>query len=249
VSELFNGTDGQAQWSIGGCNLTGAWTLVNVVKFDAGVSWQSMLGNDHATSGSELAIGRHTDGRYWVLIGGGAGGAPVSTFTISSADGWLLLASRRPAGASQTVRHTKYPIGGSPTHQDATGTMNNSLTQAGGKVVFGQIDGADFFKGRLAVAAEFNANLSDADLESLVTTFSRANWLSLGAVGLWDAYDRFATDRTGNGADQTLLTGTTVDADDPTGWAQWEGITVDYDYAFRFPKPKLRALAREEFYP
>jgi hypothetical protein len=217
VSRLFDGVDDQVQWSIGGCNLTGALTLACVIKLDAGVSWQSYLGNDHATTGSDLAMSRWSTGEIGMVRGGGAGGASKA-ITHSSSDGWMLIAVTKASGTTTPTFH-KYPIGGSPTHTAGDSTLATFSTQA--TVVFGQIDGADFFKGRLFACAEFATALSNADIESLVTTFTRTNWLAKGAVGLWDENDAFATDHTGNGASRTLLTGTTDDADDPADAAGW----------------------------
>lgn len=224
MSRLFDGVDDVVIWGLGSCNLTGAYTLAAVVKLDAGVSWQSYLSNEDAST-SRVAFGRHSSGEL-TAVGGGGAQYFINALSHSNADGWMLIAITKAAGTTAPKMH-KYPIGGSPTHQTALASGGNGVTQAGGNVRFGEIDGSDFFKGRLAVAAEFTTALSDADIESLVTTFTRANWLALGAVGLWDEIDAFTTDHTGNGASRTSLVGTTDDADDPTGWAGWAGAAAE----------------------
>jgi hypothetical protein len=108
-----------------------------------------------------------------------------------------------------------------------SGTPADPSSQAGGTVRFGEIDGADFFKGRMAACALWKSALSQANKESL-QTLTRANWLSLSPDGLWDATDQFATDQTGNGATRTTLVGTTSDADDPAGWASWAASADPY---------------------
>lgn len=218
MSRLFDGINNQVQWAVGGSDLTGAWTFAMLIKSDAGVTWQGLLGNEHATNGSEVATGRHSAGTFSAFAGGGSNIQQGPAY--SSADGWVLLVARRPAGSLQTIRFTKYPIGGSPAHSNSASGMDNPVTQAGGKIVFGQIDGADFFKGRCAVLAEWASQLSDVNVESLVTTLTRANWLSLSPTALWDELDAFATDWAGTSS-RTSLVGTTDDADDPTGWASW----------------------------
>lgn len=219
MSRRFDGTDDQVQWSIGGCNLTGAFTFACVAKFDTGVAWQGMLGNETAATGSEMAIGRHGGtGNLAVFAGGGVN--TQNAVAVSSSDGWCLYAVTKAAGTVLPRMH-KHPIGGAATRANAGGNVADGATQAGGKIVFGQIDGSDPFDGWLAVAAEFATALSDANVTSLATTLTRANWLSKGAVGLWDELDAFATDHTGGGASRTSLVGTTDDADDPTGWASW----------------------------
>lgn len=222
MSRYFDGIDDQVTWPIGGLSSLSAWTLVALLKFDAGVSWQGLLGCETASSGSEVAMGRHgTSGNFAAYAGGGAN--TVQAMAISSADGWVLLAVGRIAGANKVPRFTKYPIGGSPTHANATsGNMDNPASLAGGKIVFGQVDSADYFKGRLAAVAIFPSNLSDANRESLVTTMTRANWLSLSPSFLADELDAFNTDYAGT-SDGATVTGTADDADDPTGWASWAG--------------------------
>jgi len=218
MSRLFNGTSDQVQWSIGGCDLQTGWTMVAVIKLDAGVVWQAYLSNDNALNSSLVAMGRQgSSGNLASYTGGGAN--TQAAIPHSSADGWMLVATRRAAGNGQIPRLSKYPIGGSPTHTDAGGVQDNNASQS--RVVFGQINNSDFFKGRLAVAAEWNTPLTDSQINSLVTTFTRANWLSLSPAGLWDELDAFATDHTGNGAARTSLVGTADDADDPAGWTGW----------------------------
>jgi hypothetical protein len=191
-----------------------------VIKLDAGVSWQGYLSVDNSSNSSVIATGRHgPSGQIASYTGGGAN--TQTAVAHSSADGWMLVANRRAAGTGSIPVLSKYPIGGSPTHTAGGAGQNNQTSQAGGRVVFGQINGSDFFKGRLAVAAIWTTDLSDANLESLVTSFTRANWLSLSPAGLWDELDAFSTDHTGNGASQTSLVGTTDDADDPSGWGSW----------------------------
>jgi hypothetical protein len=141
-----------------------------------------------------------------------------STLPVNSTIGWALMAASRPAGANQTVSFTVYPIGGSPSHADASGTQSDAV--AGDEIVLGSIQNGDFLDGWVAVVAIWDTNLSTAQRESLVTSMTRANWLSLSPDFLTDELDAFATDYAGTST-QSSLTGTTDDADDPTGWASW----------------------------
>lgn len=219
MSRLFDGVNDEVQWAVGNCNLTTAYSIVCLIKLDSGVSWQAFLGNEAPVTGSEIAMGRHNSGVIATYSQGGIGAS--TGVAIDSTDGWVLIATTRAAGTGVIPTHHKYPIGGSATHTAATGARDNQASQVGGKIVFGQIDGSDFFKGRLAVAAEWTTALSDANIESLVTNLTRAHWLSLSPVGLWDELDAFNTDHTGGGASRTSLVGTTDDADDPAGWGSW----------------------------
>jgi hypothetical protein len=197
--------------------------MVCVIKLDAGVSWQAYIGNEHATTGSQIAIGRHSSGDLATYGDGGV--ATRTAVAHSSTDGWVLVGSSHPAGTS-TLTHVKHPIGGAQTSANPATTLGNPVTQVGGKIVFGQIDGSDFFKGRLAVCAEWASALNTTQLAALVSSFTRSDWLATSPVGLWDELDAFQADHTGGGASRTSITGTTDDADDPAGWASWAGAAV-----------------------
>lgn len=223
MSELFNGTTGAGIWSIGACSVSGDWTIGQILKYDAGVAWQSLAGLNAANS--YIATARH-NGSGGKIAGYGGGGSQYSysSVPVSSADGWALNLVRKLAGSNAPVS-TLYPIGGSPTHlvQSMNGGTLGDPAGAQTSVHFGEVNGSDPFKGHLAVFGAVAAYMSTANVESLVTTMTRANWVSLFA-GVWDADDSFATDRTGNGATRTSLVGTTVDAaDNPAGWSLWSG--------------------------
>lgn len=218
---IFDGADDVVDFSIGGCSSTGTWTLVSVVEFNAGVSWQSLLSLDIAATGSEIAIGRSgSSGQIAAFRGGGAGGI-ADAISVSSSDNWALIAASKATAGTTTVRLHKGVVGGAWTHTDGETLANVSAQES---IRFGAIDSSDFFAGKCAVIAKWNTGLSDANLESLLTSFTRTDWLALSPAGLWDGYDQFATDRTGGGATRTAIVGTTVETGDvPTGWASWDG--------------------------
>jgi hypothetical protein len=219
VSRYFAGGTDVVNWTLA-ADLTGAWTFAHILKVDAGVTWASFCSQDSSANASILASGRQgTNGTFAMYSGGGVNTKEDSALALN---GWVGLAASRPAGAGQTIRFMNYPIGGSPTFSNsASPHMDNAATQAGGKTVFGEIDNADFFKGRLADNALWSTNLNDSQMQSLVDTMTLANWLSLSPAALWDERDAFNLDQTPNGKNRTLLTGTSDDADNPTGWASW----------------------------
>lgn len=221
MSRRFSGTNDAVAWSIGGASCTGAWTFAVILKLDTGVTWQGMLGTSITATGSEIGIERHGTGGDFASITGGGAGTMQSGLAISSADGWMLLAASRPSGSNQIVRYTKYPIGGSPSHSNSNATgHDNSAAQDG--IYFGHTDGVDDFDGWLACAGIWTTNLNDAQMESLASTMTRANWQSTSPAFLVDELDAFSSDYAGTST-RTTLTGTTDDADDPTGWETWGG--------------------------
>jgi hypothetical protein len=128
--------------------------------------------------------------------------------------------------ASGTVApdFTVYPIGGSPTN--AAGSAAVANIDPNDSIVFGNMDGADFFNGFVAALALWDVALSQADRESLASTMTRANWLSLTPKFLVDELDVFQTDYAGTST-RSAISGTTDSADDPTGWENWAAAAGD----------------------
>ena len=140
-------------------------------------------------------------------------------------DSWQILGYSKASGTTAVRFHRKELGAGSWTHRPGAGSIANDASSVT-RVEFGRFMGGAFsssLDGHLAVAALFPAELSDAAFESIQTTPATATLVSLGAVGLWELnQESTATsvvDRTGGGADQTAITGTTaVTGDDPPGW-------------------------------
>ena len=140
-------------------------------------------------------------------------------------DSWQILGYSKASGTTAVRFHRKELGTGSWTHRPGAGSIANDASSVT-RVEFGRFMGGAFsssLDGHLAVAAVFPTQLSDAAFESIQTTPATATLVSLGAVGLWELnQESTATsvvDRTGGGADQTAITGTTaVTGDDPPGW-------------------------------
>jgi hypothetical protein len=119
--------------------------------------------------------------------------------------------------ASGTVapRYHKYVMNtGAWTHSTGATTLGAGTTPgASGTWRFGQWQTTDFANGSMAAAAAWSGrNLSDAEAESLAGGFTA--WWSLNPGAFW-MFDQSVTtqavaDLTGNGANQSAITGTTV---------------------------------------
>lgn len=239
MSRLFGGSTSEVAWSIGSVVGTGAWTFAMVVKFNAGVSWQGLL-NLESSGTHRVGTERHGTGGDFATITGGGANTKQSGLSISSSDGWMLLAAARAAGNNKLARFTKYPIGGTASHADAPSPGQDNQA-ASNTIIFGNTENADFFAGRCAAVAVWDTALNDAQMESLVTTFTRANWLSLSPHFLADELDAFATDYAGTST-RSALTDTSDDADDPTGWASWAGAAAS-SLVYK-PRPLAHLFAR-----
>lgn len=220
MSRLFNGTSSEATWSLGSVVGTGAWTFAVIVKFDAAVVWQGLLNLETTPATHRVGIERHGTNNDFASITGGGVNTQNSTLLISSTDGWMVLAAAKAAG-NVTVRFTKYPIAGAaPSQATSGGTQDNVV--AANEILFGNTAGADWFDGWVAAVAVWDTNLNDAQMLSLGSSMSRANWLSLTPKFLADEQDAFVRDHAGTST-QTALSNTTASTDNPAGWASWGG--------------------------
>lgn len=230
MSQLFNGSTSKSVHTNIGSGFSYG-TLVQVVK-RANTSWASMSGFHN--SGGTGVVGmlcQSTDLVSWFDQSALKFNSSISN---TSSTGWALDAVTKATGTTSPRIHQirtsggVWDVAGTAQHLDNTvGTIADRTAQTGGTFQIGVIDSSDFFNGRMAVTA-YKANatpLTDSEIESLVTTFTRANWLSLGMTFLVDANDAFATDYAG-ATTQSVATALTSDADDPPGWASWAGAAA-----------------------
>jgi hypothetical protein len=140
-----------------------------------------------------------------------AGFVAAPTITAPATDGWILLAASKGTG-SVPVRFHKYVFSTNVwTHENAASSSANSSTTTQSTFTFANTSGG--FVGDIAIGAAFVSQaLSDAQIETL--PFSVQSWMALAPSALW-LFDQQATtenvlDLTGGGANQSLLTGTTV---------------------------------------
>lgn len=213
MARTFDGAGDEIQVSIGGCNLTGAFTVVVVARRNSAATAYHNLCTAHTSANAAvygLEIENNADGNQLQVQVGAT--FVASTFTVGTADSWCLLAGGKASGTT-TPRMHKYVYNTDTwTHQNASGTAGNPTSTASGTVRFGLWQNTDDLDGDLAAAAIFDRNLSDGEVEQMA--HSLQDWLALGPVGMW-VFDQQATgtavnDWTGNGAQQSSVTGTSV---------------------------------------
>lgn len=190
--------------------------------------------------GTIAVIWRAADGGNQGLISGDAGGferwslqpvggdevysdyggfSPLHTW---SADEWYLTAVTKSTGSSAVRSHSVPMSTGIWTHSDRS-TVNEETSGSHTATHFGwSLNNNFFLEGEIAVAALWpGIQLSDAECESLESEL--INWVDLNPTGLW-AFNQESTsdpvlDLSGNGFDQTAITGTSVlTGDDPPGF-------------------------------
>lgn len=193
---------------LGACGLTGAFTIVALVKKGDDSNFQWIVGvNDSTTA---FKYGLCFDGTTLTGVVNGFGDVTGPTLTV--ANGYMLVGFGKAAGTS-TPRFHSYIYGTDTfSHTNASGTQGDPASGAG-EIKFGvAFNGAEAYAGDTAQLAIFNRNLADVEFEQLA--FSLQGWYAAAPVGAWE-FDQESTsmpirDWTGNGANQTSISGTSV---------------------------------------
>lgn len=218
----FDGIDDEITCSIGALAAVdgGDCTLVAIVKSITGGEGRHVLslrdsgGTPKVTQALTFLdrLAYSTNGNF------------VTTETVTSpvSDGWVLIAAGKAPGIS-TVRFHEYVFStGTWSHEESIGTLADSIATMT-SVQFGNGFGEPF-NGLIAVLGVFPTKFTDAAIEAAGLEVSLQNWLDSAADACWPLNQTTATtpvkDITGNGADETAITGTAVvTSDDPDGFS------------------------------
>lgn len=205
-----------------------------------GATWLAVLKRNSTTPDVVIAPG--DSGNLWAAFiqanGSGNGIAiyenPTGTIldgsSVVTADGWVMCGLTKTAGSSNVIAH-KLVLDGASSWSHTTGDLGNALayTPANTATLLGADSTdtpQDFFAGRMAVIGAWNTALSNGTIETLepqqfgdMDALETA-WLATSPQGMWRldqaSTGTAITDLTGNGSDQSALSGTTViNGDDP----------------------------------
>lgn len=176
---------------------------------------------------SQVSVNPINDNNVYINLNGF-----TSTPYDSYIGDWGIVGFTKAAGSAVVRAHTYTALGGW-VHTDLT---SKNAKAAIATIVVGPFDGSNGLRAKLAVQGFWSGTaLDDADFED-GTGFetSLANWVNKIPSVLW-AFNQASTsdpvtDLMGSGADQTALTGTTVDgADDPPGFSYTLGPVIPLD--------------------
>lgn len=154
------------------------------------------------------------------VVFGHASDTSASTFTVTDADGWVLVACSKASGTATPRMHKYLFSSGTWTHEDGDSTLTDGSTPgSGGTVRFGDWQGGDRLRGRMGAAAIFDAALSDGQVEDLAAGLGA--WLGHGPQSLW-LFDQASEaqrvrDLCGT-SHQVEIQRTSVPDDPPPGW-------------------------------
>lgn len=220
-------------FSVGGlANLDGGPITVACIWKPITVHAGGLLKMDNATAANVVALNPFSDGLVYFSTQAGF----TSTETYTATDGWRLLAMTKPAGVAlvrghnysyttDTWTHTNYGDFGDATNGPITAVRVGNFT-----------GNNEFLNAQLAVMGVWEAVLADLDLEGLTTSLS--DWVASSPVSLWpfnqESVSTAVTDITGNGANQSAISGTTVvTGDDPPGFDfQTSGPSSSFTFGF-----------------
>jgi hypothetical protein len=222
----FDGSD-QISFAVGAlASMTGAGTVLFLLKRTA-TGWAAVW-SLNGTGSSQLIFtgfeGGNTPNRSYHVTNVSDDATGPASPNFPTADGWIGVAWRKGSG-TDTIRTSKYVLGTATwTHADSTDqNADGSSPGASGVMKIGAKDtGFDFFTGLVAGGAVWEGTeLSDGTLESII--LSAQAWLDASPdwMVLLNQASTATTieDITGNGGDQSAITGTSVVTDDaPPGF-------------------------------
>ena len=201
-----------------GASISGASTLAAIIK----------PASDGAVK-IALCVGSGTNSK--IILGLNAGNAVTSqhsgtgrsgTTTVTAADGWALIMVTKATGTATPRFHIyEYGTGAAMVHENGGGTAASAAPQTSSAIGYNRQTNANFWDGQIAVAGAWAAAFTDAQCETL--PYNLEPWFQVQPNGLW-ILDQASTamlvnDRTGNGANQTAITGTTVSANAVPVWS------------------------------
>jgi hypothetical protein len=215
LSRTFDGDDDYIQLS------TGALATV-----DGGPLTVAAIVRARSTVGATVYAGTSPTSVRWSceLFGGtwfvSNNGGVASMFAVRD-DEWVLIAHTKADGSVVPREHEYRYATETWAHADTGASVpDGGAPGVGGAIVLGRWE-SDFLAGELVAAAVWDRELSDGDLEAL--TDSLAAWEASTPTALWalnqaDVGDP-VEDLTGGGADQSVIVGTAVSAEEPPGWS------------------------------
>ncbi|MFB4285713.1 hypothetical protein ACBJ59_61375 [Nonomuraea sp. MTCD27] len=223
MARLFDGVDDKITLAAGGLS-TSTLAGTRVLLFRRTTATEDgLLGVANASNANSGVLLCFTDNTL-AFFGTGTGSS-ASSLTITSSDGWILLAVSKASG-SQSVTFRKYVYATDTWTSDTPAALVSDGTALGaGSVKLGSYyDGTGpFFNGEMAAVAIYNRVLTQAELDTLAHSLTA--WQDAGPAALWvlDQADAAQPvyDWSGGGANQTAIVGTSTDtSSSPIGYGE-----------------------------
>jgi hypothetical protein len=224
---LFDGTDDRIVCAVGGVTV-GYGTWVAIVRRSGNTTQDAITSLNDA--GQQRLWWRAT-ATTGLLQYTAASSTNATTATCLTAAGWMLLAAGKATGTTTPRFHT-YTYGTDAwIHENAGGTSADASVGSVTDVQIGARFNTDFWQGDILIAGFYPAQLTDAEVENMA--FSLDGWFAPATApgAIWLLNQSLTTqnvvDSTGNGANQTALTGTAIATNHPPIWNRGSrGVSV-----------------------
>lgn len=198
--------------SMGALAFTGDVTMVRVWKraaTDAGTRVHPHVGTD---SGATRYLMSQNSNNLQITVGSSS---VANAATGVAADGpWVLQAVQKATGSNHPRFHKYVYSTDIWTHQNTATNLANGSTPTGSAYLLNRATAstAAACSGDHAISAVYNAVLTDYQIEAMA--YALPAWFAVQPKGLW-LFDQAAVtqqvfDLSGNGANETARTGTTV---------------------------------------
>ena len=203
---------GHIELAVGASNVSANATYAGIINVPN-------LGAEFMFSMNEPAVLFYSWGIEGGLLTMYNGGGTRSPFELPS-NQWLFVAMTKAAGNNSAKAYMYNFETEEWTIATCTGVIGNGGASPS-SLSFGEWDGGEQFRGKIAAQAVWDTVLSEAQIKELAEGVSIADWLttSPSPKGLW-MFNQAETseavlDLTGNGAVETTQSGTTVVEEEP----------------------------------
>lgn len=217
----FDGVNDRIKFDLGGCDITGAFTIAALIR-PATITSGTFKAVQAAMTAGGVANGYSLghSSKQAVLFTGETtqfSGTPFIEFDNL----WLLYVISKAAGSVKPRWHAKVWEEGEPSpwiEHDGSANFPDAASVAGGFLYVGDDGENDFCEFDVAALARWNSKLSEEQKKSL-STLALTDWSILSPTGFWlfnqDSVAEPVEDLSGNGADESERTDTSVLKEEP----------------------------------
>lgn len=225
MARTFASTGTPIDTSIGGCNIDGNdMSMFAIARRTDSGRYQAVvttLTSGAAAISSSLGFTSNNTISNQLSTTTGQDATNIAA-NVAAVNTWCIMGWTHGA-ASSPVRFHLYSLGDMTNTWNRENSGNDTGTSTPGSsgiVRFGQKITTEKFAGDIECVAVWDRALTDAQVDTL--PLSLQAWFAQAPVGLW-LFDQGSTsdnvvDWTGNGANQTAITGTSVATTGVTGW-------------------------------
>jgi hypothetical protein len=202
-------------------NFTGAMTFACLLRHRSIGAWSAIMNHGPLPTGASPAPNFEFDdlGRLSFDQVGTSSTGPL----VNDVTNWYIVAITKAAGSTIPTFHYKRIDDASAwTHSAGSVALGNAPSQTGWLVNYGIWQASDQADMNLAVGAGWNTNLTNLQVEALVTNKATTDWTNHAVPPI---YVHELTSKTtipdlmGNGATLNSIAGTTLDTvNDPPSW-------------------------------